>query len=93
MDGGDSHSLAVKADGTVWAWGYNGSGALGDGSKVNRSTPTQVPGLIAVVAILAAPTHSLAVSADGVIKAFGSNSGGQLGTGAPLTRLSPIQVW
>jgi alpha-tubulin suppressor-like RCC1 family protein len=39
--GGDSHSLALKSDGTVWAWGYNYYGQLGDGTNINRSTPVQ----------------------------------------------------
>jgi inhibitor of cysteine peptidase len=39
------HSLALKGDGTVWVWGYNWSGQLGDGTTTDRSTPVQVSGL------------------------------------------------
>jgi len=46
-----SHSLAVKADGTVWAWGYNAYGQLGDGTTTQRNTPVQVSGLTNVVAV------------------------------------------
>ena len=49
--GGVGHSLALKSDGTVWAWGYNGTGQLGDGSTTNRVTPVPVSGLSGVVAI------------------------------------------
>ena len=49
--GGGYHSLALKSDGTVWAWGYNGYGQLGDGSTTNRLTPVPVSGLTGVVAI------------------------------------------
>ncbi|HHT9146477.1 MAG TPA: RCC1 domain-containing protein, partial [Candidatus Wunengus sp. YC61] len=42
ITGGVSHSLAVKSDGTVWAWGYNGYGQLGNNSTTNSSTPVQV---------------------------------------------------
>jgi hypothetical protein len=44
IDGGDSHSLAVKTDGTVWTWGHNGYGRLGDGTTTNRAVPVQVRG-------------------------------------------------
>ncbi len=41
---GEGHSLALKGDGTVWAWGGNGYGQLGDGTTMDRSTPVQVKG-------------------------------------------------
>lgn len=45
------HNIALKSDGTVWTWGYNGHGELGDGSTNNASTPVQVSGLTDVIAI------------------------------------------
>jgi alpha-tubulin suppressor-like RCC1 family protein len=42
---GDYHTIVLKSDGTVWAWGYNTSGQLGDGTTTNRTTPVQVSGL------------------------------------------------
>ena len=42
VSGGGQHSLALKADGTVWAWGLNKNGQLGDGSTSNRNTPVQI---------------------------------------------------
>jgi hypothetical protein len=41
---GESHTLALRNDGTVWAWGRNNQGQLGDGTDVNRQTPVQVKG-------------------------------------------------
>ena len=90
--GGDSHSLALKSDGTVWAWGYNGCGQLGDGSTTNRLTPVQVSGLTGVVAIAGGGSHSLALKSDGTVWAWGCNDYGQLGDGTTTNRLTPVQV-
>jgi alpha-tubulin suppressor-like RCC1 family protein len=51
VEAGFYHSLALKSDGTVWAWGSNIFSELGDGTTTNRSTPVQVSGLINIVAI------------------------------------------
>ena len=42
ISAGGSHIVALKSDGTVWAWGHNEQGQLGDGTTTNRSTPVQV---------------------------------------------------
>ena len=59
--GGNKHSLALKDDGTVWAWGFNRAGQLGDGTTTDSSTPVQVGNLDGVKAIAAGLAHSLAV--------------------------------
>ena len=65
--GGLLHSLALKSDGTVWAWGFNGQGELGNGTNTNSNTPVQVLGpggvgyLSGVTAIARGGTHSLAL--------------------------------
>ncbi len=95
---GQYHALAVLADGTVWAWGNNGEGRLGDNSTTDRSTPTQVRGplnvgtLGGVVAIAAGKNHSLAVKSDGSVWAWGSNSNGQLGDNTTSQSAVPVQV-
>ena len=75
---GGHHSLAVKSDGTVWAWGCNDYGQLGDGTTTNRLTPVQTSGLAGVgfTAIAAGGAHSLAVKSDGTVWAWGWNAGG-----------------
>ncbi|OKP87757.1 hypothetical protein A3844_10145 [Paenibacillus helianthi] len=77
-----NHTLYVKADGTVWAWGSNGGGQLGDGTTTSKTTATQVLGLTDVVAVAAGSEHSLALKADGSVWSWGSGSLGALGTGA-----------
>jgi alpha-tubulin suppressor-like RCC1 family protein len=92
--GGGSHSLALKFDGTVWAWGYNFQGELGDGSAdIFRPTPMQVPNLSGVKAIVGGSGHSLALRTDGTIQAWGWNIAGQLGDGTwDNERHTPVQV-
>ncbi|MBI3043630.1 MAG: fibronectin type III domain-containing protein, partial [Betaproteobacteria bacterium] len=73
--GYNSHSLAVRSDGTVWAWGANGSGQLGDGTTTNRTAPVQVVGLTNAVAVAAGVTHSLVLRTDGTVWKWGSGAG------------------
>ncbi|SMB86383.1 RCC1 domain-containing protein [Deinococcus hopiensis] len=90
--GGLSHSLAVKADGTVRAWGGNGFGQLGDGTTTVRSTPVLVSGLTDVVGVASGSNHSLAVKADGSVRTWGYNNVGQLGDGTRIRSSSPVTV-
>ena len=86
---GEVHSLALKSDGTVWAWGNNYYGQLGDGTTTDRYTPVQVQGLSSVVAVAADISHSLAVKSDGTVWAWGKNDHGQLGDGTTCKTLYP----
>ncbi|HEX6873138.1 MAG TPA: cell wall anchor protein, partial [Micromonosporaceae bacterium] len=76
-----THSMALKTDGTVWAWGNNYQGMLGDGTTTNRSYPVQVVGLSGVTQIAAGGMHSLALRSDGSVWSWGANDRGQLGDG------------
>ncbi len=89
---GTSHTLALKADGTVWASGLNSSGQLGDGTTTRRSAPVPIPALTSVAVIAAGATHSAAIKTDGSLWIWGSNASNQLGDGTITTRTSPIQV-
>ena len=91
--GGDHHSLAVKNDGTVWAWGENTFGQLGDGTGTDRYTPVQVHNLDGVTAVSAGTSHSLSVKSNGTVWAWGSNHYGELGNGSiQLVSAVPVQV-
>ena len=87
-----NHNLALRSDGTVWAWGSNSKGQLGDGTTTDRSTPVQVRGLTNVYSVATGEKHSLAVKGDGTVWAWGSNSYGQLGDGTTADRTIPVQV-
>ena len=89
----NSHNLALKSDGTVWAWGSNSDGQLGDGTDIDRNTPVQVGGLSHVIAIAGGGAHSVALKSDGTVWAWGCNWAGQLGIGIPFSAKSkPVQV-
>ncbi|HZE72565.1 MAG TPA: S8 family serine peptidase, partial [Pyrinomonadaceae bacterium] len=90
---GASHTLALKSDGSVWAWGANNRGQIGDGSQTDRSTPVQVAGLTGIVKIAAGFNHNLALRSDGTVWAWGENNFGQIGDGSSaFERLTPVQV-
>ncbi len=93
--GGDqleAHSMALKSDGTVWAWGSNLYGALGNGSTNNTNTPVQSITLTNVVAIAAGGWHSVALKNDGTVWTWGWNMDGQLGDGATTDKTIAAQV-
>ena len=83
MSGGVGHSLALRADGTVWAWGWNGYGQLGDGTTSDRLRPVPVPGLTGVVAVAGGAFHSLALKGDGTVWAWGGTPSASSATGRP----------
>ncbi|REE98345.1 ricin-type beta-trefoil lectin domain protein [Thermomonospora umbrina] len=91
----DGHSLMVTAEAqpTVWAWGDNSQGQLGDGSTTSRTTMTQVKGLSGVKAVSAGDGFSVALTTDGSVWTWGDNSKGQLGDGTTTTRrTTPAKV-
>ena len=87
---GVNHCLAVKQDGSLWAWGYNDAGQAGVGHSGSVKTPQRI--MEHVVSVAASNRHSLAVRADGSLWAWGDNEVGQLGTGDTKSRTSPIQI-
>lgn len=78
---GDNFTLALGIDGTVWGWGENSSGQLGDGSFLERRAPVRALGLEKITGISAGRSHSVALTGSGAIIAWGGNEYGQLGNG------------
>ena len=78
--GGENHFVALKADGTVWTWGYNGNGELGLGDKTNRIEPTQT-NMKNVIDVAAGYNYTLVLKSDGTVWGTGYNGNGELGDG------------
>ena len=94
---GGEHSLVVnKDDGTIWGWGWNFYGVLGDGTTSGCqeivTTPVQASGLAGVVALSAGGYHNLAMTSDGTVWSWGDNCCGLLGDGTMVPRLTPVKV-
>jgi alpha-tubulin suppressor-like RCC1 family protein len=88
----NSHTLALKTDGTLWAWGYNGSGQLGQGNTTDYSSPVQIGALTNWLEIGGGLYSSGARTTAGTIFCWGFNNKGQLGVGDITSRSSPTQV-
>jgi alpha-tubulin suppressor-like RCC1 family protein len=89
---GYQHVLALKSDGTVWAWGYNAFRELGDGTTTDRPTPFQIPGLIGIKQVSASFYASMALATDGSVWAWGHNGFGELGDGTTTNRAAPVKL-
>lgn len=92
ISAGSTHALALKSDGTVWAWGSNFNGELGNGTTNNLYVPTKISSLTNVKAISAGMFYSLALKTDGTVWAWGGNDNGQLGDGTTTNRLVPVKI-
>jgi len=89
---GGNHTIALRSDGTVWAWGSNQHGELGDGTDINRATPVKVQGLNNITAVAAGFDHTAVLRQDGTVWTWGRNSNGQLGDDSTTDRVTPVQV-
>ncbi|MBF0370934.1 MAG: DUF1566 domain-containing protein [Magnetococcales bacterium] len=92
ISAGYKYTLALTDNGSVWAWGYNYYGQLGNGATETSATPVEVVGLTDVVDITVGYMHNLALKADGTLMAWGYNNAGQLGDGTTEDRYTPVEV-
>jgi alpha-tubulin suppressor-like RCC1 family protein len=94
--GGPTHVLAIKTDGTLWAWGLGANGRLGDGAATTRSSPVQIGTGTSWLSVSAGGAFSFAIRSvtvsSGTLWAWGYGSRGRLGTGDTTSRSSPVQV-
>ena len=86
------NNIAIKTDGTLWTWGYNNLGQLGDGTTVDRDKPVQIGVRNDWAQAIAGYQFYFAIKTDGTLWAWGSNSTGIFGDGTTISRLYPTQI-
>jgi len=90
---GDFHTLALKSDGSLWSWGRNDAGQVGDGTTIQRNVPVRIGADSDWTSVEAGGSHSIATKSRGTLLAWGSNVFGQLGDGTAETeRLAPVSI-
>ena len=87
---GDNHTMAVKKDGSLWGWGHNYRGELGDGTEIFRLTPVKI--MDNVVSVSVSETFTMAIKKDGSLWGWGYNYWGELGDGTTEIRKTPIKL-
>jgi len=95
ISGGAWGSMVLASDGTVWSWGYNHDGQLGDGTVTNRDTPVQVVagwGQRTITSVTMGYVNGLAIASDGTVWSWGTNLHGEIGDGTTDPRPTPVQV-
>jgi hypothetical protein len=83
---------ANLAEGRLWAWGFNGSGQVGDGSNSSAGTPVQVGSKTDWIEVATGDFYTIALRKDGTLWAWGANGLGQLGQGTTAASDVPVQI-
>ena len=91
ISAGLSHTLGIKSDGSLWAWGDNTFGELGNGTTISTTIPIRIGTESNWADIAAGEYHSLAVKSNGTLWAWGRNYYGTLGDGTNTNRNAPVQ--
>lgn len=93
IDAGTTHSIAIRSAGSVWTWGCNGAGQLGNNSTVNRSSPVSVVGGFADwCRIASGGAHNIAIRTNSTVWSWGNNLCGQLGNNSVVSTSSPVSI-
>jgi alpha-tubulin suppressor-like RCC1 family protein len=90
--GGWSHSIGLKTDGSLWAWGWNLQGQLGNGLNASSNKPTHIGQERTWKEVFIGSAHSLALKSDRTLWGWGSNTSGQLGVGARKQVFAPVKI-
>ncbi|HXC03839.1 MAG TPA: hypothetical protein VNZ86_03755, partial [Bacteroidia bacterium] len=85
-------NYALRSDGTVWAWGKNRYGEIGDSTFLTRNTPVQVKHLTGITAIATGLAHCLALKNDGTLWGWGQNFEGELGSNSAFNTSYPVPI-
>jgi alpha-tubulin suppressor-like RCC1 family protein len=86
------HTVAIKTDGTLWSWGWNTSGQLGDGTTTDKYVPTRIGNETDWISVSTGSFYTIAIKSDGTLWAWGMNYSGQLGVGNNTDRYVPTQI-
>ena len=89
---GESYTLAIDKEERLWSWGYNGTGQLGDGTKVDRTNPLKIKEENKFIKVSAGEYHVMAIDEEGNLWTWGKNNYGQLGDGTLIDKTFPIQI-
>jgi alpha-tubulin suppressor-like RCC1 family protein len=89
---GSLHTCGIRSDGTLWCWGYNGYGQLGEGTVTTRDAPTQVGKLTTWAKVATGDNYTCGVRTDGTLWCWGYNGYGELGIGSVATYYLPVKV-
>jgi alpha-tubulin suppressor-like RCC1 family protein len=92
VTGSNGTVLALRSNGSIWAWGNNNAGQLGDGTTTNKSSPVSVVGGFTWLSVSSGGSHNLAIRNNNTLWAWGVNSGGVLGDNTTSNRSSPVAV-
>lgn len=88
---GNAYTMAIKSDGSLWGWGYNNDGQIGDGTRANKNSPIKI--MDDVTFVSAGWRHTMAIKSDGSLWGWGNNFlYGQIGDGTTEHRLTPVKV-